>query len=60
MCNNKHHEMNNEDRLLQTVTKHVFLKNVVILEDHCGMENERHVPAINLSTNPAIKLVRIM
>jgi hypothetical protein len=50
--------MYNEDQLLQTVIKHVFLKNVVILEDHCGMNYERLVPAINLNTNPAIKLVR--
>ena len=52
--------MYNEDRLLQTVNKHVFLKNVVILKDHCGMKNKCLVPAINLSANPAIKLVRAM
>jgi hypothetical protein len=48
-----------KDRLLQTVNKYVFFyEKVVILENHCDMEYERLVPAINLKTNPAIKLVR--
>jgi hypothetical protein len=38
VCNNKRHDVYDENQLLQAVNKACFLKNVVILENHVSIK----------------------